>query len=182
MKDMNILLMQRDYSGFASPIKRALINPREKRTGTGRLRHQLETKEGTIEFKTGDSDGLVECCTQAFSASPDASARISLRITIKQPSAGGESSDKSEGGSDVKKLSLHSSLISADLTRFEQRTNDLSSNADQAREWEKQFHGQSVKLNRAVKYWPMFRMVVLAIGAYVQVSHVIRYMKSRHIY
>lgn len=173
---MNILVTERDRHGRDLP----LTHPKF-RTGTGRLRTQLDARDGIIQFKTSSNDGILECCVQAFSATPEAPSRVSIQVTI-QPEWAIAKEAKAGGAEDIRKLSMHSSLMSADLTRFEQRTKELMASADQAREREKDFHGQSVKLNRAVKYWPIFRMLVLLVGGYTQVSHVVRYMKSRHIY
>jgi hypothetical protein len=124
----------------------------------------------------------VEVCVQSYWASPNVPTRISIDVRRKSESAGRAGGSGGGGEEDVKKLSLLSNIISADLTRFEQRTKELGDNADVARDEEKIFHGQSIKLNRAVKYWPIFRMAVLAIGGYAQVTHVVRWMKSRHIF
>jgi hypothetical protein len=151
--------------------------------GTGRIRHQLEAREGIVDFQTHPREAApVEVCVQSYWASPDAPVRISIDVRRKSESAGRAGGPGGGGVEDAKKLSLLSSILSADLTRSEQRTKELGDNADVARDDEKIFHAQSVKLNRAVKYWPMFRMTVLVVGGYSQVTHVLRFMRSRHIF
>ena len=155
------------------------MNPGDLK-GTGRLRQQLDARTGVLQFQTDHRDaGLLEVCVQSFSAKHDAPSRVSVLVRRKSESRIGGSGS---GEEDIKKLSMLSNVISADLTRFEQRARELGANSDQARDQEKEFHGQSIKLSRAVKYWPIFRMAVLAVGGYAQVTHVIRFMKSRHIY
>jgi emp24/gp25L/p24 family/GOLD len=174
IKDTSILLFQRDVGGLG------LVNPGDLK-GTGRLRQQLDARTGVLQFQTDHRDaGLLEVCVQSFSAKHDAPSRVSVLVRRKSESRVGGIT--SSGEEDVRKLSMLSNVISADLTRFEQRARELGANSDQARDQEKEFHGQSIKLNRAVKYWPIFRMVVLVVGGYAQVTHVVRFMKSRHIY
>jgi hypothetical protein len=182
IKDTNILVYQEPSVGALGRIHPGVGGGSlDLKGGTGRIRHQLDARQGVVEFQTHSRENTpVEICVQSYSSSPVAPARISLHVRRKSDRPGGAADVAAE--EDVKKLSLLSNIISADLIKFEQRTRELGGNADQARDQEKDFHGISVKLNSAVKYWPIFRMVILLVGGYSQVTHVVRYMKSRHIY
>lgn len=184
MKDTSILIFQRDPSGGMNPRMSALGKARNP--GSGRVRHQLEKREGKVEYKTSASDGLVEICVQSFQAKPDNPSRISIRVIepMESPSMYEEDlEDKIERQEEEKrKLSMHSSRIAAELDSFQKRMEELAKNADNSKDRELDFHGKSIALNKAVKYWPIFRIVVLVAAGYMQATNVIRYMKSKHIY
>ena len=44
-----------------------------------------------------------------------------------------------------------------------------------------EFQAKSVQLNHAVRYWPIFRIVILLVAGGLQVHSVIGYMKRHHI-
>lgn len=184
LKDTNILIMQRDEAGRVA-TRRSFVNTNSttRVQATGRLRQQLESREGVMEFITGELDGMIEICAQAFSASARNPARIHLRVHRKAPRPKtSEAEIQLTTSSDTERFNAHSSRISNELAHFEGRVRELAANADYAKEREHEFHEQSIALNKAVKYWPIFRIAILLLGGYIQVSRVISYMKSRHIY
>jgi len=77
---------------------------------------------------------------------------------------------------------LHVVITASELSTFEGRAKDLLKNSEFSKEQEVKFHNKSVKLNNAVKYWPIFRILVLVVAGYVQATHVITYMKRKHIF
>lgn len=179
-KDMNILVLQREAVGITA--SRSTLIHRMKNQGSGRIRQQIETKQGTFDFVTSASEGPLDVCIQVYSATRQQPARVALQVTTKRAvSAVAPSDASSPFNNDVDRLNAHSSLITEDMKRMGLRLKEIGSNANYAKEREKEFHGKSVDLNKAVKYWPMFRVLVLVLSAYIQVNHVVTYMKSRRI-
>jgi len=80
-----------------------------------------------------------------------------------------------------KLVKTETSRISSELMRMHRRAKSIAGDAQFSKEREESFFHKSVSLNRAVRYWPMFRLLVLMVGGYLQVSHVVQYMKRRHI-
>jgi len=174
---MNILVFQREQSaGFK---RKSHLN----KSGTGKIREQLTERQGVIEFVTGSFDGLVEICVQSLSASQESPSRVALNITTKvEPTEKEETPPPVMDQGQAMRLRLETNRIGGELTRMEMRTREIMANAEYARDRELSFHEQSISLNKAVRYWPMFRILILVFAGYLQVSHVIQYMKSRHIY
>jgi hypothetical protein len=79
-------------------------------------------------------------------------------------------------------IETQTSRISGELMRMQRRADSIAGDADFSKEREAKFHDKSVALNKAVRFWPMFRMFILGVGGYLQVTSVISYMKSKHIY
>jgi hypothetical protein len=182
MKDTNLLVQQREKTGILE--SRGWAAKKDKadelvggKKPTGRVRQHLEATTGRIEFTTGTEDGLVEICVQSMTASAQAPSRIGLRVYIEPPNLASITADGL-----VQKLTEHSSLISDDLSRMLSRVDQALIDADYATEREKEFREKSVSLNKAVKYWPLIRIVCLLSSGIIQARYIIQYMKSRHIY
>ena len=179
---MNILMYHREQDmGFSHHHRKA-------QGGTQKLRQTLEDQRGTIEFMTGDADGLIEICPQAYGATRLNPSRISLKVTSK----GEQSEEQKEARKLLKQngpsleeeflVKAQGSQISQELQRMEEKVYELISNTEVSKDREVEFHQQILDLNRAVRYWPMFRILILLVAGYMQVSHIIKFMKSRHIY
>jgi emp24/gp25L/p24 family/GOLD len=191
VKDMNIMVMHRGATGSSFQSAELLKN-RPFNRGKYRTTTHLNTLVGTVEFQTGDNDGVIDVCVQSISATETFPYRYSIRITTHSTNADPEETARQrrviktmprvqELMDPVYKLKIHSSHIQQDLTKMERRLQDMLNEADSLRSKEVAFHDQSVKLNSAVRYYPIFRILVLCFAAYLQVRLVIRYLRSRHI-
>lgn len=155
--------------------------------GTQKLRQTLEQQRGSVEFLTGDADGLIEICPQAYGATRLNPSRISLKVTSQA-----ETTDEQKAARKLMKqgptleeeflVKAQGSQITQELQRLEEKVYELISNSESSKEREVEFHKQCVSLNRAVRYWPMFRILILLVAGYMQASHIIRFMKARHIH
>jgi hypothetical protein len=172
--DTNILLYQREEGSTFH--RRGKANP----TGSGKIRQQIDQRAGSVEFRTGEVDGPVEVCVQSYSASRQLPVRVALNVTSKAseepPVIPLQYADIAE------QLNVHMSKITVDLKRSQEKLKNIMANAGYAREMEVGFHGKSLSLSTAIRYWPMFRMAVLIFAGFLQVRHVVQYMKSRRIY
>jgi emp24/gp25L/p24 family/GOLD len=177
-KDVNILIFQREVHLQGA-----------NKDGPQKIRHQVQDRRGEVKFKTGNSDGLVDICIQSYMATYRDPSRIELNITSIPTS-------KDEGrlrmmrsarniSAEIKEAQLtktHSGVIANELLGMSRKLQEVKTNADSSKQREVEFHGTSISLHRAVRYWPMARIVILLIAGYLQVSHVVRFMRSKHIY
>lgn len=163
------------------------------KTGTRKLREDLRSKEGRLEFMTGERDGFVEICVQAYTATRASPRRIGMRVQklpLDEYEAQKENAQKAKPD-DVKVpedvqsemlVKVETSRITTELSRLTVRARDIANSASAAKRKESEFHQTSVTLHRAVRYYPIFRICILIVAGYLQASHVVNYMKTRHIY
>lgn len=186
-RDMNILVVSRPVTQLGKNIisKKDPTKFNNKGKGTQKLTHQIENVEGTLVFETGGIDGHVEICVQSLSASRVNPARIALNITARAAVDEMAVVDQPQNEPPLvldpsQMLSYYTSGITEEMTRLHTRMREVVANAEYSRDVEVGFHQQSVELNKAVFYWPAFRILILIVAGVVQVTSVLNYMKSRH--
>lgn len=159
--------------------------------GTGPMKHreQLDEKEGSFQYDTGDFSGSLEICVQSYTATAENPSRVAYNVIPDALEAGMERKREAEKRLQNERQEVENkvvqdetSRITSELVRMQRRAQTISGDAQFSKQREQVFHSQSISLNGAVKYWPIARMAVILIGGYFQVTHVISYMKSRHIY
>jgi hypothetical protein len=181
-RDMNILVVSRPAAILGKQGHNVLVN---KHRGTQKIQHQIEDVEGELEFQTGKIDGHVEICVQSLSATKASPSRVALNITAMAAADEYAMVDQPENEPPMvldptAMYQLHTSHITGEMTRLHNRIREIVSNAEYSRDVEVGFHQQSVSLNKAVRYWPAFRILILIVAGYMQVSYVLTYLKSRH--
>jgi hypothetical protein len=181
-RDMNILVVSRPAAILGNQGHNVLVN---KHRGTQKIQHQIEDTEGFLEFETGKIDGHVEICVQSLSATKVSPSRVALNITTMAAADENAVVDQPENEPPMvldptAMYQLHTSHITGEMTRLHSRIREIVSNAEYSRDVEVGFHQQSVSLNKAVRYWPAFRILILIVAGYMQVSYVLTYLKSRH--
>jgi hypothetical protein len=162
------------------------------RPSLARERLQLEEMTGVMFFRTPDWVGYLEICVQCFDATYQTPSRISLNITSSEDSlrlyeAISKSNSMSE---ELRKrlkqsqqvLKTETSGITRELGKLDSLVASIFKQSQVSAGRNVEFQENSLKLNKAVRYWPMFRIVILMIGGYLQVSFVLDYMKRKHIY
>jgi emp24/gp25L/p24 family/GOLD len=192
LKDINIVVTPRDVSG-AMAVPR--MTPSENNSDANesaspkKTRIQLEKMEGSFDYYTSDFEGSIEVCVQSYTATAESPSRVAFHVQPQTDEAVIAEILKQERALMNERLEVENriikdetSRITAELVRMQRRAKTISGDAQFSKQREEVFHSQSVALNQAVKYWPMIRMVVILIGGYLQVTHVVNYMKSRHIY
>jgi emp24/gp25L/p24 family/GOLD len=185
MKDIHISVTPRDATG-------ALLTKRNSPDASIPVKHreQLEVQQGDFIYDTADLDGgNLEICIQSYTASMESPSRVALSVSA-QAAADDDVMQQLEQDrvvlnrkleSENRLLKEETSRITAELVRMQRRAKSIAGDAQFSKKREETFHNQSLSLNKAVKIWPIVRMIVVMIGGYLQVSHVIAYMKSRHI-
>ncbi|KAL7575806.1 hypothetical protein ACA910_003131 [Epithemia clementina (nom. ined.)] len=187
-QDMTILVFQRNNE--ASWTERA--KPRDKVTGSGKIRLQIENEKGDIHFYTGNSAGILEICQQSYKATPATPRRLALNITQRAATAQEQLKNTAITDQEEEKipdkdqtnaiLNVETSRISLELGRMEEKLKELVSHSEHSMDMEQDFHKKQVRLNRAVRYWPMFRMAVVIVAGIVQTIWAVNHMRSRHIF
>jgi len=159
------------------------------------VQEKLQQTSGFLDFST-HGGGYVQVCVHTFAADKENPMRYSLTVMDKDDalliSEGSEKvvlsardlekEDSQAVRDELEALRQHDSMIKDELARFTHRARELEMGMEYSKERESEFHGKSVSLNKAVKYWPIFRMMILMIGGYLQANHVVQYMKRRQIY
>lgn len=185
MRDVSITVTQKSglTGALASRQQRKYDDGEITKGGQGRLREELFQREGTIEFMTGEEDGIVDICVQSIIANRNSPSRVSLRVTM-------DFTDEIENDNEIESETdgLDHSAVKTQMTRLERdmqtlnnRIRTIMNNADQNKEQELAFHQQSVSMNGAAVYWPIIQLIVIVITGFTQVNHIVRYMKQHHI-
>ena len=167
-------------------------------SGTGRVREELASKQGRIEFLTGKDAGTVEVCVQSILASTKKPARFHLRVDMAASDEEYDDDDEywDDDDGDVeqkqaktknpehlehRELSTKMSRLERDLQTLQNRAKACLNNADYNKDQENIFHEQSVSMHRASKYWPIIQVTVLLVTGFTQANHIVRYLKTHHI-
>jgi hypothetical protein len=172
---MNILVMQKSSPGAPRSTYARNAGNAEK-TPTGRLREQIDARQGIFDFTVGQDAGIVEVCVQAMTASIRNPSRVALRvwnkdsIAYQQPRLG-----------DVERLTRHSSTLEQQLRHIMFTLEEITLNADQMKDRQNDFQSTSLSLKKATNFWPAVRIFVISAAGFLQAHYVISYMKQRHI-
>jgi emp24/gp25L/p24 family/GOLD len=157
--------------------------------GPVKQREQLDEMEGSFKYETGDLQGTLEICVQSYTATAENPSRVAFSIQVEPDLVAIARQLAMERNAFEEKLEVENKLVkdetsrvTAELVRMHRRAKTIAGDAQFSKQREEVFHSQSIGLNHAVMYWPIARIVVLLVGGYLQVTHVISYMKSRHIY
>jgi emp24/gp25L/p24 family/GOLD len=189
IKDITLTITPRDLMGVVI-VPRTLPKHIAVERLPARHREPFEKRTGSFVYKTGALEGgYLEVCIQSYTASPDSPSRISWTFVIPNEEKEIERQLQVDQQKYLEQLNVENKLISAEtsritaeLVRMHRRAKALADDAQFSKQHEEAFRAASVQLHQAVHYWPMIRMLVLLVGGYLQVTHVVRYMKSRHIY
>lgn len=189
MKDVNIVMVQRYPEKSRAPDpKQQNIQPRPP---TKKVRVQLEEKKGEFFFRTDDIPySYVEICVQSYFASAGDPSRIGITVTSSEDSPQIEKDGmKDLSPEDIETIHKsnrvirsQTSGITQELVRLEKKLRDIMRDINQSSRQTADHQEKSLKLSKAVRYWPIFRVCVLLVGGYFQVSHVLGYMKRHHIF
>jgi hypothetical protein len=185
LKDINISVTPRDSTG-------AIISNRDAENANGNLpvkvREQIENPEGSFTYKSGDLEGSLEVCIQSYTATAESPSRVAFDVKPLVETDDLEKILEHERNLLNKKVETENEIvkeetsrITTELMRMHRRAQGIAADAQYDKKREEEFRKKSITLNRAVRYWPMFRMFVLLLSGYLQISHVVDYMKRRHI-
>lgn len=169
------------------------------KTGTRRLHHVVTQRQGQLEFFSGQKDGHVEVCAQSYLATKQNPKRFAFRVirmtekeheqhkangTLAKATAMRKAPVTEQQSMEAveRMVQMETSRITIELDRFTRRVEDISERALSAKSREASFNQSSVKLQRAVRSYPLFRVGILVVAALWQVNHVVSYMKRHRLY
>jgi hypothetical protein len=189
MNDVIISITPRDPMGVMI-VPRMLphkISPADVPT---KQREPLKQRSGSFDYRTGALEGgTLEVCIQSYTATTDSPSRVAFTVATPSNVHEIEQALQSERTELYERMNVATKLVNAEtsritteLVRMHRRAKALADDGQYSKQNEEEFHNESIKLNRAVQYWPMLRIAILLLGGYMQVTHVVAYMKSRHIY
>jgi emp24/gp25L/p24 family/GOLD len=154
-----------------------------------RVREEIDTMSGSFVVDIDQQvDLYIEICVQSYSATVDVPSRISIKVTehtkTKEEIALEERKRKLVEKFDEHEniVTTHTSRISAELMRMKRRTDVIVNEIDFSKELEAQFHSKSIELQKAVQYYPMARILIIVMASVIQVTYVVQFMKSKHLY
>jgi hypothetical protein len=195
MSDMSIVMQQRGdtVGGIANREwrRRDKLEGGDgvaRKEGTGRIREELDKREGSFVFMTGRFDGPVEVCLQSMAATTTAPVRIAINVTQHVDKQADnlvwqrrqqKSKDTADAGAEKAKAEF--SRMAADLRGLERKVMLTLNNADYAKDQERNFHEQSIAMNRASQYWPMIHVAILLVTGFTQANHIVRFFRTHHI-
>jgi len=193
MRDLSIVIQQVARQNVVAAVANDFRRRREKIAvdrsgGTVKLRMELDTKEGSLSFETGGTNGPVEICLQSLSATVTAPSRVMLNITQQTTGEAEHETETILKEVDRKLEEVQAKArqevprFHADLIALEGKVDMMLSNSYFASEQEDSFHVTSIRLNRSTKYWPMIHITVLFIAGFTQANHIVRFFKERHIF
>jgi hypothetical protein len=190
MSDMSITVKQKVPSRSASRQRGDPGDDATVRTKS-RVREEISQQTGFINFKTIDEEseeGGVDICVQSIVASPHTPVRFNLYVDVNEDMAEDSWIDSFvtnevviQTMEQVNEAKVVMSQLEKDMRSLTNRVRTIMNSADYNKEQEAEFHDQSVQMNRAASYWPIIRLIFLFLTGFVQVNHIITYMKSRHI-
>lgn len=194
LKDIHISVTPRDAMGGVIINRRpktADANDQDEHELPQKIRQPVESERGSISYYTANMNGgTIEVCVQSYTATVEMPSRVSLYIHGLDDQKGADEDlaeerrglSKEQIEAENKLVKEETSRITSELMRMHRRAKSIGGDARYSKDREEAFHNLSVSLNKAVARWPVFRMLVVLVGGYFQVSHVVRFMKSRHIY
>mmetsp|Transcript_61525 Transcript_61525/g.150594 ORF Transcript_61525/g.150594 Transcript_61525/m.150594 type:complete len:331 (+) Transcript_61525:92-1084(+) len=187
MRDVSITATQKtNWKSVVANRKRQVVDgdgsEDEASAGSGRVREDLYKRQGSILFKTGDSDGQVEICVASVMASIKNPVRVSIQVKMTASEEEEEpEEDKTKSGMENVEVQAKMSRLERDIQTLNNRVKAALNNADFNKEQEANFHQQSVNMNRAATYWPIIQLVILLVTGFTQANHIISYLRTHHI-
>eukprot|EP00550_Attheya_septentrionalis_P013034 CAMPEP_0198298936 /NCGR_PEP_ID=MMETSP1449-20131203/42750_1 /TAXON_ID=420275 /ORGANISM="Attheya septentrionalis, Strain CCMP2084" /LENGTH=237 /DNA_ID=CAMNT_0044000337 /DNA_START=210 /DNA_END=923 /DNA_ORIENTATION=+ len=134
---------------------------------------QLKEQQGSISYDV-PMDGEVDVCIRASPASREHPMRFGIEITS-------EAMMNDDGDPQNNSGNKHLSNMDHTTRRLEGVLARILSEADYAKEREMVFHNQSIAMNAASMWWPILQLCILLVTGFTQVSHMVRFFKTRHI-
>jgi hypothetical protein len=150
-------------------------SPRDPRSraieGSHKIRHRIHYPEDSFQFLTGTFDGHIVMCLFLFSASETHPVHMTLNITQRPTLYDPEAHDHPDRQHTV-------SPITNELRNMERLLLELSTGANSNRDRTVGYHRLTLSLNQAVRYWPIFKIIIMVLTGALQVHYIVRYMKT----
>ena len=119
------------------------------------------------------SDGEVEICIRASTASSKAPLRFGLNV--EQLAVMDDDANWNEG------VSHHWTQLEEELRLSMRTMKAIQAEADYSKDRDALFHKQTLDMYKASMYWPIVHVCVLLLTGFTQATHIVRFFKSRRI-
>jgi hypothetical protein len=203
MKDVVITISPRDRMGMniVAPISTETTEQYHDTTISTtiplpqRHREALEQRTGSFTYSTGAlHDGYIEMCFQSYTANVEYPCRIAfdMYISTKEDVSSMERIVQQleeerkllaeQHHIETKLINGETSRITAELVRMHRRSIALVDDTQYSKQAEAEFHSLSIRLNDSIMFWYLFRFFILLLSGCIQVSYIMKYMKSRYLF
>lgn len=146
-----------------------------KKSDMGLKTEELFHKKGHLTFDV-PTDGPVEVCIRASTASSKAPLRFGLQV--EQTASKTMETDDATWNDGVS----HAWTQLEEELRLSMRTmRAIQAEADYSKDRDASFHKQTLDMYAASMYWPIVHVCVLIFTGFTQATHIVRFFKSRHI-
>jgi len=119
------------------------------------------------------SDGEVEICIRASTASSKAPLRFGLQV--EQVAIMDDDANWNDG------VSRHWSQLEEELRLSMRTMKAIQAEADYSKDRDAHFHKQALDMYAASMYWPIVHVCVLLLTGFTQATHIVRFFKARRI-
>ena len=133
--------------------------------------------------------GPVQICVHSLFANKNGPYQIGLEIT-EQTDLSQETADLVHANAAKSRalqnevtdtVLVHLSAFSKEMIRAENLVRTILASADVVKKEETDFYEHSQKMQRSVRFWPMTQFAILLVAAFLQVRHILEWMKVHHI-
>jgi hypothetical protein len=188
-KDVSIAISQRTpYGATAASAEDAAAKQRERPRNQ---REQPSEREGSIQFSSSETGGPVQICIHSLFASKGGPYRVGLDIRETVNNADEEVEVTTDTATNYNSRFLkkeqsdlalsYLSAFSKEMIRAESLVRTILNSADNVKKEESEFYQQSIRMERSVHLWPMLQLSCLLVAAVIQIRHILKFMKAKHI-
>lgn len=168
-------------------------DPSQPRERPRNQREQPTEKQGVVRFETSPSGGPVQICVHSLFANKKEPYMIGLQVSeiidhsAEQTEEIAEEQQRKlqqqqQQQQQVEQVMGHLSAFSTEMVRAENLVRTILASADVVKKEEADFYEQSIRMQKSVHFWPKIQLLCLFLAAFVQIRHVLNWMKSKHIY
>lgn len=176
-------------SGFVNSLKEARddLNKLKNRLAHHAFAEEINAEKGSIPYELKE-DGVVMVCLRAPGATARHPLRFGLSVQKDTLSVMEEERKLKDQQKRDEKMTAEATAADFHLTRMEAEMKRLTTHmkyilaaADFAKERDTLLHQQTISMHSASRFWPIVQVCVLVMTSFTQVSHIVRFFKSRRL-
>ncbi len=184
----NLMDFASSASGFVNSLKDARndINKLKNRLSHNAVVEEIKADKGSILYDLKE-DGVVMACLRAPGASTKRPMRFGLSIQKDTLSVMEEERQLQDQKKQEEKQNadaaadFHLTRMEAEMKRLSTSMKNILAEADFAKERDSLLHRQTISMHSASRFWPIVQVCVLVMTSFTQVSHIVRFFKSRRL-
>lgn len=149
------------------------VRSKKNKSDLGLKTEEIFSKEGHLTFDV-PTDGEVEICIRASTASSKNPLRFGLKVEESAPNIDDDAS-WNDG------VSKQWTQMEEEIRLSMRTMKAIQAEADYSKDRDATFHKQTLDMYAASMYWPIVHVCVLLLTGFTQATHIVRFFKSRHI-